>query len=225
MKIILSLVLLTALACAGCARKESPISQPTEVLEVSEQSHSAPSSESSTMVAEVSVAEAQNAFERTLELQGFVFHVLSGNNSSINTLTITVSGLDAEISPIMQEVDGIVTGAEVGDLDANGEPEIYVYVNSVGSGSYGSLMAHAVNSRRSVTPIYLPPLTDNPEVVTGYMGHDEFAVGEGRLLQRFPIYHSGDTNSNPTGGTRQLQHQLVAGEAGWILRIDQIVEY
>jgi hypothetical protein len=56
------------------------------------------------------------------------------------------------------------------------------------------------------------------------MGHDAFSVGEGAFLRRFPIYRDGDTNTNPTGGMRQLQYKLVQGEAGWILRIDREIE-
>ena len=33
------------------------------------------------------------------------------------------------------------------------------------------------------------------------------------------IYNKGDTNAEPTGGTRQLQYKLVMGEASWILKL------
>jgi hypothetical protein len=52
----------------------------------------------------------------------------------------------------------------------------------------------------------------------GYMGHDEFRVVENSLVRRFPVYRAQDTNAQPTGGTRQIQYQLKAGEAGWILQ-------
>ena len=92
-----------------------------------------------------------------------------------------------------------------------------VYVTSAGSGSYGSLIAYASNRNRSISSIYLPPLEDDPEAATGYMGHDRFVVGEGALVRNFPVYREGDTNSAPTGGTRQIQYHLQAGEAGWRL--------
>ena len=76
-----------------------------------------------------------------------------------------------------------------------------------------------------MTEIYLPSLEDDPEISAGYMGHDEFSVGEGALLRRFPIYREGDSNAQPSGGTRQIQYKLEAGEAGWILRRDRVVEY
>jgi len=51
------------------------------------------------------------------------------------------------------------------------------------------------------------------------------AVVESTFVQRFPLYKDGDSNSKPTGGMRQLQYKLVAGEAGWKLKLDKVVEY
>jgi hypothetical protein len=120
----------------------------------------------------------------------------------------------------VRRIDGTVTGAEVADINADGSPEIYVYVTSAGSGSYGLLVAYSANQRKSLSEIYLPPVTQNKTLSKGYMGHDNFAVVEGVLVRRFPVYRDTDTNANPTGGTRQLQYKLVPGEAGWILKVD-----
>jgi hypothetical protein len=32
-------------------------------------------------------------------------------------------------------------------------------------------------------------------------------------------------NAAPSGKIRQLQYKLVAGENGWVLRLDQAIEY
>lgn len=168
---------------------------------------------------------ADGAFDSTLELQGIRFIVTCTNEGSQNTLRIVPTGLEIDNSPIVRTIDGIVTGAEVADLNMDGSPEIYVYVTSAGSGSYGSLVAYSANRRKSLSEIYLPPVTQNKVAAKGYMGHDEFAVGDGVLLHRFPIYKSADTNAKPTGGTRQLQYKLVPGEAGWLLKLERMIEY
>jgi hypothetical protein len=170
-------------------------------------------------------AAARGPFDRSLELQGIRFHVTSANQGSINTLRIVPSGLEIDHSPIERTVDGTVTGAEVADLNADGSPEIYVYVTSAGSGSYGSLVAFSANRRKSLSGIYLPPLDASPAAARGYQGHDEFAVLEGVLGRRFPVYRDGDANARATGGMRQVQYRLVAGEAGWALKIARVVEY
>lgn len=165
------------------------------------------------------------ALDETLSLMGIRFHVTCTGAGSINTLRIAPSGLEIDNTPISREVDGSCTGAEVNDLNADGSPEVYVYINSAGSGSYGSLAAYAANRRKSLSDIYLPPLEQHQDAARGYQGHDEFAVLEGTFVRRFPVYRDGDTNAKPTGGMRQLQYKLVPGEANWQLRLDRIVAY
>jgi hypothetical protein len=164
-------------------------------------------------------------FNRTLKLQGISFQVMCANDSSLNHLLIVPTGLKIDNSPILKEIDGVVNGAEVADLNNDGSPEIYVYVTSAGSGSYGSLVAYSANRKKSLSSIYLPPLMENHTAKKGYMGHDQFAVVGSTLVRRCPVYRPTDTNANPTGGMRQLQYQLIPSEAGWILKVDKVVEY
>lgn len=164
-------------------------------------------------------------FDETLELLGIRFHVTCANAGSENTLRIAPSGLETSNTPIEKVVDGTVTGAEVADLNVDRSPEIYVYVTSTGSGSYGSLAGYSANRKKSLSEIHLPSVADDPKLSKGYMGHDAMAVVESTFVQRFPVYREGDPNSTPTGGTRQLQYKLVPGEATWQLKLDKVVEY
>lgn len=168
------------------------------------------------------VALDTKPFTKKLTLHGVTFDVSATNSGSQNKLTIAVDGLDHKIEPIVREIDGTVNGAEVADLDRNQSPEIYVYVNSAGSGSYSALVALSANNRKSLTDIHLPDITEDRKLSAGYMGHDEFAVVESVLARRFPVYKPGDTNSKPTGGMRQIAYKLVPGEAGWVLKVKQV---
>ena len=152
------------------------------------------------------------------------FALQASAGGSINQLRIQPSGLAVDNNEIRAELDGTAYRAEIADLDHNGWPEIYVFVSSAGSGSYGSLAAYAVNNGKSITPIYLPPLEQSPEVMDGYMGHDKFSVAKNRLLRSFPIYRQDDSNAAPTGGTRQVQYRLEPGEAGWVLSLERSVD-
>ncbi len=165
------------------------------------------------------------SFDRMFDLQGIRFHVVSTNEGSINTLRIVPAGLEIDNSTIVRKIDGTVTGAEVADLNGDGSPEIYVYVTSAGSGSYGSLVAYSANRRKSLSEIYLPPLAEDKMAAMGYMGHDVFSVVDSYLVRCFPVYREADTNSKPTGGMHQLRYQLTRGEAGWILKLDRNVPY
>lgn len=164
-------------------------------------------------------------FERTLELQGITFKVSCTNASSVNRLNVAPSGLEISNDPIAVDIDGTVTGAEVADLNADGSPEVYVYLRSADSGSFGKLVAYSANRRKSLSEIYLPPVSENPEASRGYMGHDELSVIEQVFVRRFPVYLQDGGNSKPSGKTRQLQYRLVQGEAGWRLKLNKTVEY
>lgn len=164
------------------------------------------------------------AFAKTLKLRGVTFTVKSPNRSTGNKVTVTTRGLTRNTT-LVRDVDGRVTGAEVADINVDGYPELYIYATSAGSGSYGSLIAFSSNKNKSLTDIFLPEITQGSKESVGYMGHDEFAVVESVLARRFPIYKPGDSNAKPTGGTRQFQYKLKAGEAGWVLYVDKVLEF
>ena len=170
-----------------------------------------------------STVKAESFFAQMV-LQDVTFQVESPNDSSINQVVVRANTSEGSFGQIQAEADGTITKVEIEDLDADGYPEIYVSVNSVGSGSYGSLIAYASNQNKSLSEIHLPSIEDNPQLSQGYMGHDEFAVGEGTLVRRFPVYRKGDTNAKATGGARQIQYKLEAGETGWVLRQDRVLE-
>jgi len=153
-----------------------------------------------------------------IERLGVTFRVESPNNSSINVVTTLAEIVTGQFGVEEDRADGTVTTVEVDDLDAGGYPEVYIYVSSAGSGSYGSLIAYASNRNQSLSRIQIPPFEPDSEIATGYMGHDEFAIDEGVLVRRFPVYRPGDPNARPSGGTRQIQYVLEVGEAGPILR-------
>ncbi len=164
-------------------------------------------------------------FDQRFELQGIGFGVSSPNAATGNSVAVTTTGLEIGNSPWESPLDGDVVGAEAGDLDANGSPEIYVYVRSRDPDARGSLVGYAANYRKSLSTIYLPPLSDNPAVVAGYRGHDEFALVERSLARRFPLYAGDGDAALPTGKTRQLQYRLIPGEAGWRLELVDSTEF
>ncbi|MFN7678656.1 MAG: hypothetical protein ACK5QW_08705 [Cyanobacteriota bacterium] len=176
------------------------------------------------LVANVSAsAWAAGAFSRTLSLQGYSFQVKATGEGSQQQLTITTRGGKLPIKTITQSVDGQVVGAEVADLNSNSLPEIYVYVQGAGSGSYGQLVAYTVANGDQLSPIHLQELTGAP--AQGYQGHDEFSVIEGCLVRRFPIYKPSDSNAKATGGLRQICYKLRNGEASWILRPTSVLQF
>lgn len=147
-------------------------------------------------------------------------------NTKGDSLIIQPSGLSISNETLYHDITGYtVVNAEIGDLNIDSYPELFVYLTSDGSGSYGKLIGYSVNNGKSVSQVYLPDISENDEVSKGYMGHNEMAIVENTFCQRFPIYKEGDSNANPTGGIRQIQYKLVDGESSRILKIDKVINF
>jgi hypothetical protein len=171
------------------------------------------------------VARAAKPFDETLSLLGISFHVTSANPATGNLVAIQPSGLAIDNSQVVWPVEGTVVRAEAADINADGSPEIYVYTVEPGDDGRAALIAFSANNKKSLSQIAFPAFEDDPENAKGYRGHDEFAVLEGVVGRRFPIYPDDKTRPEPTGKMRQIQYKLVPGEAGWMLKIDRVVEF
>ncbi len=199
---------------SGLASANPVMPQPTDALDVYRDGRVSLPQQSTT-----------GGFDQTFSAQGISFRVSSANSGSRNLVRIEPHGLQVDNTVIERDVEGTVAGAEIADLNGDGFPEIYVYANSAGSGSQGSLIAYTANKQKSLSEIYLPSLLDDPRTSTGHMGHDQFRVAGNTLVRRFPVYLGQDTNARPAGVIRQVQYSLVAGEAGWLLRPIKVINF
>jgi hypothetical protein len=152
----------------------------------------------------------------SLTLQGVTFKVQVKGEGSEKQVVVKASEAGHSFPVVKRDVMGSITGSEVEDLNSDGRPELFVYVTSPGSGSYGSVLAWSASKGHTLQPITMPELSG--KFAQGYMGHDQFAVVETTLVRRFPVYRPGDSNAKPTGGTKQISYKLVAGKAGLQLK-------
>jgi len=219
------LLILTYLLCSACTESGRQEQQDTRVKNDSSSALIIKNIEGSYVSDEYDTQLEPSGYNQSLSLQGITFDIHASQQGSMNILFIRPSGLENENRSVIHEIDGYVTNAEIEDLNSDGSPEILVYITSAGSGSYGSVIGYSVNNRKSMSQIYFPPITENSEISKGYMGHDEFAIVETSFAQRFPIYKKGDTNSDPTGGMRQVQYKLVDGEASRVFKVDKVLEF
>jgi len=159
----------------------------------------------------------KTAYTKSLMWDDYLFFVEVNND----TLSIRPVGLEIDNRPVTHKIDGTVINAEIGDLNNDTYPEVLVYIAS-GSNKYGSVIGYSVNNGKSMSQMYIPKVSKASE---GYAGHDEFAIVESTLVQRFPIYEVGAANPKPTGKTRQFQYKLKEGEAMRQLTVDKVMEY
>ena len=167
----------------------------------------------------------KTSFSKVLRLQDVGFNISSIEKGENNTLTIIPFGLDEDNGPVTLNIYGQVVGAEIEDLNSDGSPEIVVYTQSDGSGSYGNVIGYSVNNKKTMSPIFFPSTAENNSINQGYMGHDEFNLIETNLVQRFPIYNPQDSNAEPTGGIRQISYKLKEGENGRYFEINSVSEF
>jgi len=194
----------------GCQKKADSINQDLNVVAID------------TVSFTMEKTDTVPDFSRTLSLQNISFKVTALKDH----LTIQPAGYELDNAEVSKEIEGMsVTNAEIEDLNSDGYPEILIYLNSDGSGSYGTVLGFSSNKNKSMSEISFPSVADNPKANKGYMGHDAFAVVETALSHRFPIYLDGDTNSSPTGKMRQIQYKLKDGEASRVFVIDKITEF
>jgi hypothetical protein len=166
-----------------------------------------------------SITSSNPSFKQNFKLHGISFQVTAQGNK----LLIVPSGLKIDNAPIERDIDGVVTGADVGDINVDGSSEIYVYVKEAKGNT--SLIAYSANNKKSLSDIYLPPFTDDPKLAKGYRGHVDIAMVEGIIALRFPVYKDNDTDDKPTGGWRQMHYKLMQGEASWVLKLDKVIEF
>ena len=139
---------------------------------------------------------------------------------SLSTIEISTRDFEHNYREVHRDREPI-SDVFLADLDGNGFDEIYIIMTSAGSGSYGTVLGFASNRDKSLSMVNFPEAQENDGNFKGYMGHDIYKIEDRKLVRVFPIYNQGDTNKNPTGGTRKMVYGLYPGEAMWQLKVEK----
>ncbi|MNU86360.1 hypothetical protein D3C71_761180 [compost metagenome] len=142
-----------------------------------------------------------------LEYNDFVFSV----QAIRDTLTIQPSLPKGRTDEVRIPFQGSIADANIADLDADGFPEVYVYVRE-GKDQHIRLIAYNLNKGKSLSAIHLQE--NSTEKVAPFKGGDEFRLVKGILFRRYPIENSQKT--------QQIQYKLEMGEAAPQLVIDKV---
>ncbi len=177
---------------------------------------------SSVTVAETAKTEP---FKKTVELHGIKFVVESPNAKADNSVTITPTGLSVSNEPIVVKVNGDVSDADVGDLNVDQSPEIYVFYRERDGLKRARVVGYSANNKKSLSEIsFREPSIEMPEYA-GYKGEDEMIVIENVLSHRFPIFDGIGPDAKKTGKTRIVQYKIKPGEATWQFYVFRKDEY
>ena len=156
-----------------------------------------------------------NKIDSTLKNGKVGYHISCRNkNIDQNELTVKPIGFESGARDAAFIIRGRVTRALMDDLNNDGYPDLAVYIYSDSNAVYGTVFAFISEANKSITVCALPDVMLNGKVNTGYKGHDQFSLLEGYLLQKFPVYKSGDSKDKPTGGIRSILYQVGKNETG-----------
>ena len=143
------------------------------------------------LFAMLGAAAVAQPFDQQQELHGISFRVTSPNKDAEKIVRIAPAGLQIDNSVFDVDITGVVLGVEVADINADYSPEVYIYVREPGPQQRMSLVAFSANNKKSLSMIYLPPLSATVGAEKGYCGNDDMAVVEGVFLYRFPPVQCG----------------------------------
>ncbi|MCT4673687.1 MAG: hypothetical protein N4A37_10660 [Prolixibacteraceae bacterium] len=160
-------------------------------------------------------------FSKSLNLQGVGFNVSSIEKNGTTKLTVFTYGLPHDYNESFDIGTENVVNAEVEDLNSDGSPELVVFTQKDEPQKRANVYAFSVNNKKSMSQVYFQPTEENKKINNGYNGHDEFALVETYLVQRFSLYKDGVK----TDKTRQIQYVLVDGEASRKFKVKNQSEY
>lgn len=166
-------------------------------------------------VTDSSAVKTTPEFNKELKYENYSFKI----TTSGDMLTITPAGLEADNSPLTKKFTGKIANVEIGDINGDNKPEVFVYT-AQGPDENGAIIGYSSNAGKSMSEVAVPELDDKTKM--GYKGHDEYAMVENNLVQRFPLY---DDKGNKTNKLRQIQYKLKDGEAMRKLVVDKVIEY
>lgn len=129
-----------------------------------------------------------------------------------NQLEVRPVGFENEAREMNFMLRGRVAKAEIDDLNGDGYPDLVLYVYMDSSAIFGSVYAFVSKANKSFSGCVMPDPMMDGKINEGYKGHDQFSLMEGYLLDKFPIYKTGDDKDKPSGGMRVVLYQLVPDE-------------
>ena len=151
--------------------------------------------------------------DTTVKVGKVGYHVMCKNKKiDQNELSVRPVGMDNEAKEMDFMIRGRVTKAEIDDLNSDGYPDLVLYIYMDSSAVYGTVYAFISKANKAIVPCFLPDPVMDGQINEGYKGHDQFSLMEGYLLEKFPIYKTGDDKDKPSGGTRAILYQCVPDE-------------
>lgn len=152
------------------------------------------------------VVKGQFPFYKDIQIRpGLNFEVVSwgkGVDSVGGYLILLSDSLKNNYKSLSNEREGIITDAWNMDLDNDGNPEVYVELQSKQNVADLEVYEYSGGSFNKIT---FPGLSSNMKKI--YAGNDKYTIKEGELYRTFPIVNPRDT-SEKAGDIKQIKYRL-----------------
>ena len=157
-----------------------------------------------------------NKIDTTMKVGKTGFRVNSRNKEiSTNTASIRPIGFESPANESMNiPVRGRIANVQVDDLNSDGVADLVLFIYTDSAARHGTVWALMSDGNKSIVPCAMPDPALDGKINAGYKGGDQFSMMEGTVLQKFPIFKTGDKDSLPTGGYRVVQYRVGKAEAG-----------
>lgn len=176
--------------------------------------------EASTTPDNAQASTSEPSYSNTLTYDDLTFEIRQEGH----TVSIKPSGLKKDNTELIEKTDCYIKSSEIGDIDGDNSPEVFLYMANSRNEEI-TLIGYSCNARKSMSQVYLPPLTEKDQANQGYMGEDEYGFGENAFIRRFPVYKIENGSKQTTNKVRQIQYRLQMGEACKILTPYKTFEY
>ncbi len=206
----LSLILILAAAVVSCSNDTEAVEKDTPVESDTPAEQPAPSSEYDQKIVHLETYTTKTGKQFIVTVKPL--------SASVSRITVQGMGFPETQGVFSYRNSDPVENAQLTDLDGDGFEELYIITRSVGSGSYGTLRAFASIGDKAIAEVEVPPF-EGP-YYEGFRGKGVFTFQGNRVIHFWPVYNEGDTNANPTGGSRLIFYRLDKEGDGARLVID-----
>ena len=149
-------------------------------------------------------------YQKSIEVTpGLTFDVLSWGRGAEHIgqyIILRSDSSDAKYSTISEELEGDITDVWNMDLDADGNPEIFIQAKGQDKDSYFKLYVHEFTESGSSQELKFPELTSVTK--KKYRGKDSVYTKDGNLFREFPLYDEKDTAGTKPVDKKVLEYTL-----------------
>jgi hypothetical protein len=154
-------------------------------------------------------------FHKAIEVKpGLTLDVVSWGRGSTSVGAYLILRSDSshlKYKSISGELDGKIVDVWNMDMDADGNPELFIQSKGEGEGSYLNMYVYEFNSTGSAQEIPFPNLSGKTK--KGYKGGDSLYIKEDDLMREFPVVNEDDTSKVKTPPEKKVLKYRLRGNS------------